>query len=83
MAAMSLYEELECVLTNRFKNAFRTGEVVNAPDWVSDLARALALAVVLVEEKDLPTLSAFAHAELDRCIADEWADREKRDASRS
>jgi hypothetical protein len=31
MAAMTLYEELENVLTNRMRNALRTGERINAP----------------------------------------------------
>jgi hypothetical protein len=35
---MTLYEEVENILTNRLKNALRTGEIINAPDWVSGLA---------------------------------------------
>jgi hypothetical protein len=38
MPVMTPYEEVENVLTNRLKNALRTDEIVNAPDWVSDLA---------------------------------------------
>jgi len=41
---MTPYEEVENVLTNRLKNALRTGEIVNAPDWVSDLAACRLLA---------------------------------------
>jgi hypothetical protein len=67
---MTLYEEVETVLTNRFKNALRTGEIVNAPDWVSDLAACLALAVTMVEKQDRPGLQSFAHQELDRFIAE-------------
>jgi hypothetical protein len=81
MAVMTLHEELEDVLTNRLKYAFRTGEIINVPDWVSEIARVLALAVVLVDEEDLPGLTEFAHAELDRCVAEEWADRQTRDAA--
>ena len=43
MPALTLYEEVENVLTNRLKNALRTDEVINAPDWASDLAACLAL----------------------------------------
>ena len=43
MPVMTLYEEVENVLTNRLKNALRTDEIINAPDWVSDLAQCLAL----------------------------------------
>jgi hypothetical protein len=32
MPFMTIYEEVENVLTNRFKNALRTGETINAPD---------------------------------------------------
>jgi hypothetical protein len=76
MAVQTLYEEVEEVLTKRLKNALRTGEKINAPDWVSDLAECLALAVALVDEKDLPGLTAFAHQELDRFIEERKADRE-------
>jgi hypothetical protein len=65
MPAMTLYEEVENVLTNRLKNALRTGETVNAPDWVSDLAVCLALAVTLPENEEIPRLRAFAHEKLD------------------
>jgi hypothetical protein len=61
MPVMTLYEEVENILTNRLKNALRTGEVINAPDWVSDVAACLALAVTMVEEQDRPGLQAFAH----------------------
>jgi len=76
MAVQTLYEEVEEVLTKRLKNALRTGEKINAPDWVSDLAECLALAVALVDEKDLPGLTAFAHQELDRFIEERKADKE-------
>jgi cytochrome P450 len=72
MPALSLYEEVENVLTRRMKEALRTGEVLNMPDWVTDLTRAVALAIVNVDEQDLPGLRAFAHDELDRLIDEEW-----------
>jgi hypothetical protein len=50
MPVMTLYEEVENILTNRLRNALRTGEIINAPDWVSDLAARLALAVTMVEK---------------------------------
>jgi hypothetical protein len=75
MAALSLYEELENVLTSRLKNALRTGELVNAPDWVSDIAEVLALPVCMVEERDLPGLRKFAHEELDRAIQERLAEK--------
>jgi hypothetical protein len=71
MAAKALYEEVEDVLTNRLKNALRTGEMIKAPDWVSDLAHCLALAVNLVGEDEKPRLTAFAHAALDHFIEEE------------
>jgi hypothetical protein len=73
MPVMTLYEEVENVLTNRLKNALRTGEIIDAPDWVTDLAACLALAVTMVEKQDRPGLQAFAHRELDRCIAERIA----------
>lgn len=80
MTAQTLYEEVEDVLVKRLKNALRSGETVNAPDWVADLARCLALAVVLVDDAaELPRLSAFAHQQLDRCIAEEWAAKDAAD----
>jgi hypothetical protein len=75
MPVMTLYEEVENILTNRLKNALRTGEVINAPDWVSDVAACLALAVTMVEEQDRPGLQAFAHRELDRFIAEGIAEK--------
>ncbi len=75
MAVQTLYEEVEAVLTKRLTNAFRTGEFVNAPDWVSDLAACLALAVTMVEEQDLRGLATFAHQELDRFIEERWAEK--------
>ena len=63
MPVMTLYEEVENILTNRFKNALRTDEIVNAPDWVSDLAACLALAATMVEKEGSPGLQAFAHRE--------------------
>jgi hypothetical protein len=77
MPVMSVYEEVENVLTNRLKNALRTGEIINTPDWVSDLAACLALAVTMVEEQDRPGLQAFAHRELDRFIAERIAEKEQ------
>lgn len=61
MASKTLYEEVEDVLTNRLKNALRTGEKINAPDWVTDLAACLALAVALPELHEIERLRAFAH----------------------
>jgi hypothetical protein len=75
MTVQTLYEEVEEVLTKRLKNALRTGEIINAPDWVSDLAECLALAVTLVGEEELPGLTAFAHEELDRFVEERKADR--------
>ena len=77
MPVMTLYEEVENVLTNRLKNALRTDEIVNAPDRVSDLAACLALAVTMVEKEDRPGLQAFAHRELDRAIAERIAEKER------
>jgi hypothetical protein len=77
MPVKSVYEEVENVLTNRLKNALRTGEIINTPDWVSDLAACLALAVTMVEEQDRPGLQAFAHRELDRFIAERIAEKEQ------
>jgi hypothetical protein len=57
------------------KNALRTGEIINAPDWVTELAQRLALAVTLVDDAELPRLTAFAHTELDRFIEARKADR--------
>ena len=76
MAVQTLYEEVESVLTNRLKEALRTGEIINAPDWVSDLAECLAPAVTMVNDEDLPGLTAFAHQELDRFIEERKADKE-------
>ena len=75
MVALTLYEEVENVLTNRQKDALQTGESINAPDWVADLVRCVALAVVMVDEKELPKLTAFAHVQLDQLIHEEWAAR--------
>jgi hypothetical protein len=75
MPVMTLYEEVENILTNRLKNALRTGEVINAPDWVSDVAACLALTVTMVEEQDRLGLQAFAHRELDRFIAERMAEK--------
>ena len=47
------------------------------PDWVSDLAACLALAVTMVEKEDRPGLQAFAHRELDRAIAERIAEKER------
>jgi hypothetical protein len=74
---MTVYEEVENVLTNRLKNALRTGEIINAPHWVSDLAACLALAVTMVEKQDRPGLQAFAHQELDRFITERIAGKEQ------
>jgi hypothetical protein len=79
-AAHNLTDRLDVVepiTSNRFKNALRTDEIVNAPDWVSDLAACLALAVTMVEKQDRPGLQAFAHRELDRFIAERIAEEER------
>jgi hypothetical protein len=52
-------------------------EIINAPDWVSDLAACLALAVTMVEKQDRPGLQASAHRELDRFIAERIAELEQ------
>jgi hypothetical protein len=77
MPVMTLYEEVENVLTNRLKNALRTDEIINAPDWVSDLAQCLALAVTMVEKQDRPGLQTFAHRELDRFVGERIAEKEQ------
>jgi hypothetical protein len=77
MPVMTLYEEVENVLTNRLKNALRADEIINAADWVSDLAACLALAVTMVEKHERPGLQAFAHRELDRFIAERIAEKEQ------
>jgi hypothetical protein len=66
MPLMTLYEEVENLLSSRLKNALRTREVINAPDWLSDLAHALALVVVLVDDNERSRLEQLAHEELDR-----------------
>ena len=81
MPALTLYEEVEDVLTNRMKDAQRTGETISAPEWVTDLVRCVALAVVMVDEKELPQLTKFAHEQLDRLIHEEWAARVADDRS--
>jgi hypothetical protein len=75
MAATTLYQELEDILTNRMKNALRTGEIVNAPDWVTDIAEVLALPICMVDAKDIPELRHFAHDELDRFIEARLAEK--------
>jgi hypothetical protein len=62
-------EEVKNILTNRLKNALLTDEIINAPNWVSDLAAYLALAVTMVEKQDRPGLQAFANRELDPFLA--------------
>lgn len=56
MPVMTLYEEVENILTNRLKNALRTDEIINGPDSVSDLAACLALAMTMVDKQDRPGL---------------------------
>ena len=72
---MTLYEDFEAVLTKRLKSAYRTGELVNAPDWVNDLTHATALVVALVEEEDFAGLRKFAHEKLDEWIDEVRAER--------
>src|SRR5688572_15196785 len=72
MAALTLYEELEKVLTSRMKNALRTDETIIAADWVTDIAEVLALPVCMVETDELPSLRKYAHAELDRRLMSGW-----------
>ena len=73
---MTLGEELDAVVTKRLKNAFRTGELISAADWVSEIASCLAMAVVMVDESDVTKLSAFAHAELTRYITEHSEERQ-------
>ena len=75
MAVLTLYEELENVLTNRMKNALRTGEDLNAPDWVTDIAAILALPVCMVDASELLGIRKFAHEELDRAIDERLAEQ--------
>ena len=75
MAALTLYEEVEEVLTKRLKNALRTGEKINVADWVSDLAECVSLAVALVDEPEMTHLTAFAHEELDHFIEERKAEK--------
>lgn len=77
MPALTFADEVEEVLTNRMRNAYRTGEMINVPDWVSGLASALALAVTMIDEEELPRLSAFAHAELSRFIKEHREERKQ------
>jgi hypothetical protein len=78
MTALTLYEEVENVLTNRMKNALRTGEIINAPDWVSSLAECLALAVTLVDARQAVRLRGHAHRELDRFIDEQLAENQRK-----
>jgi hypothetical protein len=63
-------------------------EMINVPDWASDLAECLALAVVLVDETEMPRTTAFAHAELEEAssprgdIIPEWWARSSRNGGR-
>jgi hypothetical protein len=75
MPAKTLFEELEDVLTNRLKNALRTGEIINAPDWASDVAQCLAAVVTMPEIEEIPHLRQFAHDELDRFIKERLEER--------
>jgi len=54
MSKKTLYEEAEDAPMRRLTNALRTSEIVNAPDWVTDLAACLALAVTLPEQHEIP-----------------------------
>ena len=73
MSALTLYEELENVLTNRLKSALRTGEIINAPDWVSAVAECMALAVTLPDASEVAQLRQHAHDELDRFVDEQLA----------
>ena len=81
MTVQTLSEELEAVITNRLKNAFRTDQQIDAADWVSEIASLLAMAVAMVDEADIPQLTVFAHAELTRYIAEHFAERKLLDQS--
>ena len=67
MAALTLYEELENVLTNR----------MNAPDWVSAIAECMALAVTLPDTSEVGRLRLHAHDELNRFVDERLADKER------
>jgi len=81
MAVQTLSEELEAVITNRLKNAFRTDQQIDAADWVSEIASLLAMAVAMVDEADIPQLTTFAHAELARYITQHFDERKLLDES--
>ena len=68
MADTSLYDDINNLIVERLKMTLLTGEKVNLPDWVSDMAQCMADMILQQPEREQLKLIAHAHDELDDFI---------------
>jgi hypothetical protein len=60
-----LYEDVNNIVIARLKNTLTTGEVINLPDWVSELAECLVDMIVCgAPAQEQAKLIAHAHQEI-------------------
>jgi hypothetical protein len=75
VAMYDLYTAINDLIEQRLKEAVRTGEVINLPDWIDAFAEAFAdMIVTSTPEHERDRMIQYALESLSDCI------REKRDA---
>jgi hypothetical protein len=65
MSEVDLYEDLEALFTEKMKKALTTGDTINMPDWIDDMAAWIVQLAQGIPPLEQATLIAHAHARID------------------
>jgi hypothetical protein len=71
MSEVNLRDAINDLVITRLKLVMLTGEMINLPDWVSDMAASMADMILQQPEEEQRRLMDHAHKQLDRF----WARR--------
>ena len=66
MSEVSLRDAINELVITRLKLVLLTGEKINLPDWVSDMAASMADMILQQPEEEQRRLVDHAHKQLDR-----------------
>ena len=60
-----LYEDLDALFTKKMQLSLLTGEKINMPDWIDDMAAWIAEWIGDVPQNERARMLAFSHERLD------------------
>jgi hypothetical protein len=60
-----LYDDLDRFFVDKMQKALLTGDIVNMPDWVDDMAAWIAQWISDMPQEEQDRLRAYAHQRID------------------